>query len=436
MIAPRGYLAVAATTAALLVSAYTLELLLLLASTIAFALVAGEILLFHRTLPDAASFAAVREEWPSALSPGTDSFTESSVLFSGPAPVLASVQDLLPDALAREGAPVLPPRWWTPGTRRRLRSRLRSGARGSHVLGPVAVTLWSPRRLAWEQRMFSDTRQPVQVIPPAPISRAHRIGPALFTRVQGRLALRHRGFGSEFRSLRLYQSDDDLRHVAWRRSRPGQWYVREFEQESRQDFVLAIDVTPAMLVGVPGTNALDRAVEAASLVTAVVARSGEDRVGLATGTEQLRQFLRPSRGSRHFRLLAENLAYLRSEEGSFELPALLEGLTRRLRTNSHVLLFSSLRGSLDGLHLAHARFRHRGHHLYAFLPQEAAFYPDVAPSAGAKALAWARAEEQDRAARLQSELRAEGIPVFPYDRRGASGRVLETYTQLRAWGFA
>jgi uncharacterized protein (DUF58 family) len=436
VIARRGYLALAACAAALLLAAFTVELLLLLASAVAFALVAGEILGFHRALPGPGDFVAVREEGPTVLSPGNDATTQISVTYIGKAPVLASVSDLLPEALAAGPPAAAPPRWWRPKVRRRVRSHLRSGSRGSHVVGPVAVTLWSPRQLAWSQRLFPATRTAVKVIPPAPIERAQRIGAALFTRVQGRLALRHRGFGSEFRSLRAYQPDDDLRHVAWRRSRPGQWYVREFEQESRQDFVLALDVTPAMLAGLPGENALDRAVEAASLVTAVVAHSGEDRVGFVTGTERLRQYLRPARGSRHFRLLAENLAYLRTEEGNFELPPLLEGLTRRLTTNSHVLLFSSLRGSLGDLHLAHARFRHRGHHLYVFQPQEAAFYPDSKPSAGARALEWARREEQDRSAQVASELRAEGIPVFPYDRRGATGRVLETYSQLRAWGMA
>lgn len=436
MIASRGYVALAATVVALLVSAFTLELLLLLASTVAFALVVGEILQFHRLRPSAEAFTAVREEHPSVLSPGHEAHTQAAVTYTGATPVLATLQDLLPHALEVAPTTAAPARWWTPGVRRRVRSRLRSGTRGSHVVGPISVTLWSPRQLAWVQLLFPESRAPVKVVPSAPIERAQRIGPTLLTRVQGRLALRRRGFGSEFRSLRLYQPEDDLRHVAWRRSRPGQWFVREFEQESRQDFLIALDVTPAMLVGLPGANALDRAVEAASFVTAVVARSGEDRVGMATGAEKIRQYLAPSRGAHHFRVLAENLAYLKTEEGSFSLPPLLEGLTTRLRTSSHVLLFSSLRGSLEGLHTAHARFRHRGHRLYVFLPQEAGFYPDEEPPVAALALAWARREEQDRSARLRSELRAEGIPAFPYDRRGANGRVLETYSQLRAWGMA
>ena len=71
MIAPRGYLALGATVAALLLAAFTLELLLLLASTVAFALVAGEIFQFHRGRPGTEEFSALREESPGVLSPGS-----------------------------------------------------------------------------------------------------------------------------------------------------------------------------------------------------------------------------------------------------------------------------------------------------------------------------------------------------------------------------
>jgi uncharacterized protein (DUF58 family) len=437
VITRRGYLALGATGLALLVAAFALELLLLLAAVAAFGLVAGEILLFHLSPAPPDDWKGSRGETPVVLSPGARAATEVEVEYRGPAAQLASFTDLLPYALIAAPPGQTPPRWWRTGDRAVLRSELRASARGSHVVGPLAITLLSPRRLAWEQRFLPETRSTLKVIPPAPIERVQRIGFSLYTRVQGRLALRRRGFGTEFRSLRPYEPDDDLRHVAWRRSRPGQWYVREFEQESRQDFLLLLDVTPSMLVGLPGQNALDRAVEAASLVTAFVARSGEDRVGLATATNEIRQYLRPSRGARHFRILTENLAYLRTVNGQFALAPALNELTRRLPKNTHVLLFSPLREPLQELHVAYARFRHRGHRLYAFVPQAGAFYPDPSPRApGLRVLEWAREEEGRRTAALLSDLRGEGVPVFPYDRRGASGRVVETYAQLRAWGIA
>ncbi|MHB8352795.1 MAG: DUF58 domain-containing protein [Thermoplasmata archaeon] len=439
MISRTGWVAVGTALGALVLAAYTLDLLLLVGATAVFAGLAGEILLFHAEPPgpERTPFTVHRAETPRVLSPGAELNGQITVIYDGPRAVRAEVVDLLPGTLPIvAGRPSLR-RWFAPGRSVALGYRLRAGDRGSHLMGPVAVTVESPHGLAWAQWTVPDSERPLRVVPPAPIERSHRIGPALFTRMQGRLALRHRGYGTEFRSLRPYQLSDDIRHVAWKRSRPGQWYVREFEQESRQDFVLLLDISPAMLAGVPGENALDRAIEAASLVTAAVARSGEDRVGLMTATDRPRQWLRPHRGEYHFRLIAENLAYLRPVEGIFNLGSALERLETRLRTNTHVLAFTALDGPLEGIHRTHARFRAHGHHLYLFPPNRAGFYPPLPPGhPGAIALGWAEQEEHERLEQRTSELRGVGIPIFPYDRRGATNQVLSTYGQLRAWGMA
>ncbi|HKV90109.1 MAG TPA: DUF58 domain-containing protein, partial [Thermoplasmata archaeon] len=306
MISRRGSLSLLASVGALLIAVYTLNLLILAGAVAVFAAVAGELLQFHVRTPGPAEFPfeATRTEAPRVLSPGTAGTVELIVKYPGPRPVQAEVRELLPSPLTLVAGRSSETRHWNRGDRVRLRYGIRGGARGSHLLGPVAVTIESPHGLAWAQWTLPASDQPVRVVPHAPIERAHRIGPALLTTMQGRVTLRRRGFGTEFRSLRPYQLSDDIRHVAWKRSRPGQWFVREFEQESRQDFVLLLDVTPAMTAGLPGQNALDRAVEAASLVIAAVARGREDRVGLLTHTEKPRQYLRPERGEFHFRRLA------------------------------------------------------------------------------------------------------------------------------------
>ena len=439
MISQRGSLSLLASLGAILVAAYTLNLLLLVGAVAVFAALAGELLVFHLRPQGAARFPfeAGRTEAPRVLSPGTGGTVELTVRYPGDHPVQAEVRELLPSQLSLVAGRASVTRYWQKGDKARLRYAIRGGARGSHVLGPVAVTVESPHGLAWTQWTLPASDQPVRVVPPAPIERAHRIGPALLTPMQGRVTLRVRGFGTEFRSLRPYQLSDDIRHVAWKRSRPNQWYVREFEQESRQDFVLLLDITPSMTAGLPGQNALDRAIEAASLVIAAVARGREDRVGLLTHTERPRQYLRPERGEFHFRRLAENLAYLRPSEGAFDLTAALDLLTRRLARNTHVLAFSALDGASNGLHSVYARFRARGHRLYVFPPHRAEFYPPIqGPEAGAIAFGWAEADERARLDRRIAELRGEGIPTFPYDRRGATTQVLATYGQLHAWGMA
>ncbi|HKV89722.1 MAG TPA: hypothetical protein VJQ43_00805, partial [Thermoplasmata archaeon] len=99
--------------------------------------------------------------------------------------------------------------------------------------------------------------------------------------------------------------------------------------------------------------------------------------------------------------------------------------------------FTALDGPLDGLHPVYARFRDQGHRLYLFPPHRAEFYPPLdAPEAAQIALGWAESEERSRLDQRLMELRGEGIPTFPYDRRGATTQVLSTYGRLRAWGMA
>jgi uncharacterized protein (DUF58 family) len=437
VISRRGWLALGVGGVALLLSAYTLNLLLLLGAIVFFATIAAEMLLFEFGAPLARSegFVGERLETPQVLTPTSEASAWLEVEYRGAEPIRAEVLDLVPLGLAPDATTTTGVCWWAPGQRRQIRYRIRAGARGSYRVGPLSVLVESPHGLAWVQRAIPRTERPIRVIPPAPFERSHRLAPGLTTRVQGPLALRHRGFGTEFRSLRLYQSNDDIRHIAWKRSRPPQLYVREFEQESRQDFLLLLDVTPAMIAGLPGENALDRAVEASALVTSVVARSGEDRVGLAIVGPTTLQYFAPARSARHLRLMIENLAYIRPSEGTLPLASTLDDLMRRGIHDTHVIAFAALDGSLDGFHLAHARFRARGNRLYLFPPRRAAFYPPLGrESPGRTALRWAELEEERRLDKLRGEFMGEGVPFLPYDRRGAGMSVLAAYGQIRAWG--
>jgi uncharacterized protein (DUF58 family) len=437
VISRRGWIALGIGGLALLLASYTLNLLLLLGAIVFFTTIAAEMLLFELGSPLARSesFAGERLEMPGVLTPTSTAAATLEVEYRGRDPIRAEVLDLVPLGLAPDPTFTTGVCWWAPGQKRRIQYHVRAGARGSYRVGPLSVLVESPHGLAWVQRTIPRTERPVRVIPPAPFERSHRLAPGLATRVQGPLALRHRGFGTEFRSLRLYQSNDDIRHIAWKRSRLPLLYVREFEQESRQDFLLLLDVTPAMIAGLPGENALDRAVEASALVTSVVARSGEDRVGLAIVGQTTQQYFAPARSARHLRLMIENLAYIRPSEGTLPLAATLDDLLRRGIHDTHVIAFAALDGPMEGFHLAYARFRARGNRLYLFPPRRSAFYPPLARDrAGMAALRWAELEEEHRLEKLRGEFMGEGVPFLPYDRRGAGMSVISAYGQIRAWG--
>ncbi|MCI4349146.1 MAG: DUF58 domain-containing protein [Thermoplasmata archaeon] len=437
MITRRGWEALLAALVALLLTFYILQYLLVLVALLAFTFLASEILLFHidTVRLNADSFVARRARSLGRYAVGTAGVSTIELTYQGRAGIVADAYDVLPDGVAIAGREPRTSGWWTPGSTRSLRARFSARIRGSYLLGPTVVVVRSRLGLS-ERRITIPTETPVQVVPENPMRKPGQLRRRIFTRVQGRMQLRVRGYGSEFRSLRPYQYPDEIRHVAWRRSTPKQLVVRDFEQESRQDIVLVLDVSPAMLAGQVGENALDRSTEAATLVAGFAQRSGEDRLGLVTYAGGVHQFLRPSRGAPHFRRIFENVALLQPLPGPFDLPKALDAVAERLHQGAHVLLFSAVDRPMEGLRRAHLRFKNRGHHLYVFLPDLSTFYPPPVDPAFAHALAWASEEDRLRLHRVVSELRSEAIPSFTFDRRGAETKVIAAYGQLRAWGSA
>lgn len=313
--------------------------------------------------------------------------------------------------------------------------RVRAVRRGAQALGAAYLSHDSPFGLAGHVETVAPER-PVLVFPTVPVSRPGRLVPALYSRVQGLLALRQRGFGTEFRSLRDYRPSDDLRHVAWRRSTPRRLVVREFHQESRQDLLVAVDVSRGMAGGPAGATALDHVVVAASMVAGFVTQTAEDRIGLATYAGGVHQFLAPDRGARHHRRLVTNLALLEPMDGEFALGPFLEALARRLHHPTHLLLFSALRSGTREIAEASRRFRSAGHRLYAFVPDFADLYVPPAPSLGQAAVLWAQERERARARSVRQLLGNLGVPAVTYDRRGAAAAALLAYSRVRAWGSA
>jgi uncharacterized protein (DUF58 family) len=437
MIARRGWEALLVTLVGLLLSFYVLNYLLLLISLVAFAFLATEIALFYLdTLALSPElFETTRRSIRGRMAVGTIGGTEVSVRYLGGAGFVAELYDVLPDGLELRSKPPRRGGWWGPGEEKHLRSEYVARVRGSYLLGPTYVRIRSRLGLA-ERRIALPSQAPIQVVPENPVRKPGQLHRRILTRVQGRMQLRHRGYGTEFRSLRPYMYSDDIRHVAWRRSTLKNLVVREFEQESRQDVLLVIDVSPGMLAGEAGTNVLDHACQAATMICGYAQRSGEDRLGLLTYSGKVHQFLRPARGPPHFRRLYENVGILRVRPGTFDIAPVLDAVGKRLKQGAHVLLFSAFDRPMDGFDRAYAHFRARGHHLYVFLPDLGTFYTAGPDPTFQRALSWAIEEERTRFHQVLGELRAEAIPTFPFDRRGAATKVITAYGQMRAWGSA
>lgn len=131
----------------------------------------------------------------------------------------------------------------------------------------------------------------------------HRLGDLTGAKVQ-----RSPGTGSEFDSLREFQSGMDHRTIDWKHSARHQKLVsKELKSERNHNIVLAIDSGHLMREPVLGMPKLDRAIGAALMLSYQALASG-DRVGLLTFDSTVREQHQPQSGPQVFSQLQSVLA--------------------------------------------------------------------------------------------------------------------------------
>jgi uncharacterized protein (DUF58 family) len=184
----------------------------------------------------------------------------------------------------------------SPGDRVLLRTPLRPRRRGDLRALGVTVRLRGPFGLAAKQRTL-EVPGTVRSLPPFE-SRKHL--PSRLARLReldGRAAVRVRGQGTEFDSLREYVRGDDVRSIDWRASaRNRNVVVRTWQPERDRRVVLVLDTSRTSAGRVEDVPRLDSAMDAALLLAALAARAG-DRVDFVAGDRRVRARLR-SRGAR------------------------------------------------------------------------------------------------------------------------------------------
>jgi uncharacterized protein (DUF58 family) len=172
-----------------------------------------------------------------------------------------------------------------------LSTPLRPTRRGELAALGVTVRSFGPLGLAARQRTL-EAPAGLRAVPPFE-SRKHL--PSRLARLRdldGRSAVRVRGQGTEFDSLREYVRGDDVRSIDWRASaRNRSVVVRTWQPERDRRVVLVLDTSRVSAGRVGDVPRLDSAMEAALLITALAARAG-DRVDVVAGDRRVRSRLR------------------------------------------------------------------------------------------------------------------------------------------------
>jgi uncharacterized protein (DUF58 family) len=108
---------------------------------------------------------------------------------------------------------------------------------------------------------------------------------------------RLRGRGNEFDRLREYRREDEFRHIDWKATALHQELVsREYVVERNQNILIVLDCGRSMCNELDGITHLDRALNAAIVLSYVALRQW-DNVGLLAVSNKVERWVRPVRGA-------------------------------------------------------------------------------------------------------------------------------------------
>ncbi|MEI2730592.1 MAG: DUF58 domain-containing protein [Dermatophilaceae bacterium] len=228
------------------------------------------------------------------------------------------------------------------GERRRLSTPLRPTRRGDRRADRVTVRSFGPLRIGARQRSF-DVPGSIRALPPFD-SRKHlpsRL--ASLRQLDGRSAVRTRGQGTEFDSLRDYVEGDDVRSIDWRATaRRRSVVVRTWQPERDRRVILMLDTSRTSAGRVGDQPRLDAAMDAALLLAALASRAG-DRVDFLAGDRWIRA--RVAAAANRTTLLGELVQAMAPLEPALleaSWPTLASAITDTSRRRSLVVLLTPL----------------------------------------------------------------------------------------------
>ncbi len=231
-----------------------------------------------------------------------------------------------------------------PAERVRLSTQLVPTRRGDRSADRVTVRLTGPLGLAARQRSL-EVPGSLRVLHPFPARRHLPSRLAVLRQLDGRAAVRTRGQGTEFDSLRDYVEGDDVRSIDWRATaRRRDLVVRTWQPEQHRRIVIVIDTSRTSAGRIGDAPRLDASMDAALLLTALAGHA-RDRVQVLAGDRSVHTRIS---GADRARLLHDTISTLAPVE-----PRLVEAdwaalATEVVRLGTHrslVVLLTSLESS-------------------------------------------------------------------------------------------
>lgn len=180
----------------------------------------------------------------------------------------------------------------------------------------------------------------------------------------GRHVSRQRGGSGEFVDYRQYTQGDDLRHLDWRvMARTGRTYLKLYQDETNLVCTALIDASGSMTFGAGDRNEdMSKLEYAQFFVTALahVITRGGDRIGVASVSDQLHDYVAPGSTPQHAQLIYQTVEQIQTRPTT-NLAGSIERLFQQSAGRGVLMVFSDfLVDRMDEVFSALRVFRHRG----------------------------------------------------------------------------
>ncbi|GAA4110521.1 DUF58 domain-containing protein [Knoellia locipacati] len=173
------------------------------------------------------------------------------------------------------------------GERTRLTTLLTPTRRGDRQADRVTLRLRGPLGVAARQASVEVPGR-LRVLHAFPSRRHIPSRLAVLRQLDGRAAMRTRGQGTEFDSLRDYVEGDDVRSIDWRATaRRRDLVVRTWQPEQHRRIIIVLDTSRTSAGRIDDSPRLDSGMDAALFLTAIAGHA-RDRIHVIAGDREVR----------------------------------------------------------------------------------------------------------------------------------------------------
>ena len=149
-----------------------------------------------------------------------------------------------------------------------------------------------------------------------------------------------KGQGLEFDEVRPYQYGDDIRTIDWNvTAKTGQVFIKKFREEREQTLFVLFDISGSGDFGPDQENKRLIGTEIAAIL-AFSALKNNDKIGLATFSDEIEKYYKPNKGRKHILKLVRGLLTHTNKSEKTDVTMALDFVRHTLRRRSILLIIS------------------------------------------------------------------------------------------------